>query len=356
VRVVGFRVYSFRLPLVAPLTLAGLKLRAREGLLLELVDEDGASGWGEASPLPGFSRETLEVAEQGLFQCAARAVERDASEELPELRGIPPSARFGFETALWSLRAAEGRSLPEVLSPGARRDAYNVSVAALLAGTPEAVLEDALLVRRTGYRAVKLKVGGGTVEEDAELARAVAGRLGGSVALRLDANRAWDLEEAMGFLDRLGGVTFEYLEEPLARSGELGELVREAGAPVALDESLTDLQPEVLNEHSYAKAVVLKPTLLGLSRSLRFAEEATRLGMTPVVSAAYESGVGTAALVALAAALGDVPAGLDTYRRLADDVLEARLALPASEVDVRRLFAAPLAVDRGRLTIVGEGP
>ena len=77
---------------------------------------------------------------------------------------------------------------------------------------------------------------------------------------------------------------------------------------------------------------MLKPTLLGgISRTLRMAERALRRGMTPVVSSAYESGVGTAALVALAAGIGDrpVPAGLDPYRAMAEDVLETPLSLPA---------------------------
>jgi O-succinylbenzoate synthase len=81
------------------------------------------------------------------------------------------------------------------------------------------------------------------------------------------------------------------------------------------------------------------------------AEQALRLGMTPVVSAAYESGVGTAALVALAAGVGEhpVPAGLDTYRALAGDVLEAPLGLPAPSVDVGQTAEASRRIDVGRL-------
>lgn len=341
--VARFGVYRFGLPLSTTFALAGRTLHMREGLLLELVGDDGASGWGEASPLPGFSGETLDEAERALSRLASSAVGRDASAIVTERRDVPPSSLFGFETALWGLRAAsDGRPLPEALSPHARR---SIAVAALLSGTPGQILEEADEIRRAGYRAAKLKIGGGTVEEDAKLARTVAGRLGGDVALRLDANRAWSLQEAVRFLDLVGGVSFEYLEEPLARSEELQTLVRETGAPVALDESLVDLEPEYLREHSYATSVVLKPTLLGLSRSLRFAEEASRRGMTPVVSAAYESGVGTSALVALAAVIGDAPAGLDTYRRLVDDVLVPRLELPAPEVDVRALFSRRLAID-----------
>ncbi len=115
------------------------------------------------------------------------------------------------------------------------------------------------------------------------------------------------------------------------------DLIEEYGVPVALDESLAGMEPDELEVHRYARSVVLKPTLLGgISRTLRMAERALLLGMTPVVSSAYESGVGTAALVAMAACIGDrpVPAGLDTYRIIAADVLETPLGLPAPGVDV----------------------
>ena len=71
--------------------------------------------------------------------------------------------------------------------------------------------------------------------------------------------------------------------------------------------------------------------------------------MAAVVSPSYEAGVGTGALVALAAAVGGEPAGLDTYRALAEDVLDAPLPLPAPMVDVRGTMEAARVVDVNRL-------
>jgi o-succinylbenzoate synthase len=211
-------------------------------------------------------------------------------------------------------------------------------VSALISGPPDEALEEARRIRSAGYEAVKLKVGGRAVEEDIELVHALNEELGSTVALRLDANRAWSLEEAERFARGTAGLRFEYVEEPLADPAQLPSFVGTSGVPVALDESLAGMEPETLEAHPYARAVVLKPTLLGgLSRTLRFAKRASDLGVKPVISSAYETGIGTAALVALAAGVGEeeVPAGLDTYRRLAGDVLHPRLDLPAPRVDVR---------------------
>jgi hypothetical protein len=53
--------------------------------------------------------------------------------------------------------------------------------------------------------------------------------------------------------------------------------------------------------------------------------------------------------VALAASVRKVPAGLDTYRVLAEDVIEAPLPLPAPTVSVRETLEAAIVVDMGRL-------
>jgi O-succinylbenzoate synthase len=189
-------------------------------------------------------------------------------------------------------------------------------------------------------------IGTRTVAEDVALVRALGEGLGEDISLRLDANRLWDYEEAAEFVRGTAGVRFEYVEEPLADPERLPDFVGEFGVPVALDESLVGMEPEKLE--AFAVAFVLKPTLLGgISRTLRAAGRAHRLGVTPVISSAYESGVGTAALVALAAGIGDRPvaAGLDTYHMMAEDVLETPLNLPAPSVGVRETEDASRTID-----------
>ncbi len=355
-KLAGFDLYGYSLPFTRPPTLKGRSLRRREGLLLRLAGDDGSEGWGEAAPLPGFSAESKGEAAEQLRRLAGSMMGREATEDWVdpdgefgrELDRVAPSVRFGFELAVWNLYAASsGKALPELVASHPRAV---VPVNALISGSPEEALGEARRMRDTGYPSVKLKVGARTVAEDAALARALGEELGEGVSLRLDANRAWGYEEAAEFVH--GAARFEYVEEPLADPARLPEFVGEFGVPVALDESLVGMGPEELEENSYARAVALKPTLLGgISRTLRVAERALRLGVTPVVSSAYESGVGTAALIALAASVAErpVPAGLDTYRSLAEDVLEELLDLPAPSVDVMEAAEASRTVVLRRL-------
>jgi O-succinylbenzoate synthase len=358
VNLAGFDLYRYGLPLRRPLALKGATLRCREGLLLRLTGEDDSEGWGEISPLPGLSEESLDEAAVQLRRLAGGLLGHLLTDDLIDPDGAfvrqlehiapAPSVRFGLELAIWNLYATfSGKVLPELVASQPRE---SVPVNGLLSGPPDEVLEGARRMRNTGYEAIKLKVGARTVARDVRVVRALGEELGEAVSVRLDANRAWGYEEAAEFAS--GVARFEYVEEPLADPARMSDLAREFGVPVALDESLVGMEPEELEERRYARAVVLKPTLLGgISRTLRMAERALRLGMKPVVSSAYESGVGTAALVALAAGIGErpVPAGLDTYRALAGDVLDSALALPAPSIDVGETAVASRAVDVSKL-------
>jgi O-succinylbenzoate synthase len=356
VRISGFDLYRYDLALSEPVTLKDATLHRREGALIRLTTDDGSEGWGEAAPLPNFSPESLQDSIEQLRAIASELVNRKLSvnplksDDTPftELTSLTPSGRFGLEVALLNLLSTHHRkTLPELLGDD---PAKVVQTSGLISGSVEKVLAEASSMAGEGYRAVKLKVGRRIVSEDAEIVRRVGEILGGGVSLRLDANRAWRFDEALEFARRISGTRVEYVEEPLAAPTRLGELAREWGLPVALDESLVGMGSEDLGRHAYAKAIVLKPTVLGgVSRVLDLARRAKALGMAPILSSSYESGVGIGALVALAASVRKVPTGLDTYRVLAEDVIEAPLPLPAPTVSVRETLEAAIVVDMGRL-------
>ena len=60
-RIARVDVFRYELPLARPLVLRTCICTSRSGLLLRFEDGDGAFAFGEAAPLPGFSREHLEL-------------------------------------------------------------------------------------------------------------------------------------------------------------------------------------------------------------------------------------------------------------------------------------------------------
>ncbi len=344
-QITSFSIYRYKIPLTAPLKFPMRRLYRREGLLLRIAGDNGAVGWGEVAPLPGFSREHLQQATRQAFKLKrvmtgrttpiGDGVPDETLAEITEEMDLVPSVHYGFELGMRALYAeAQEKVLTDVMQAPARS---SVSINALLTGDRDEVVKQAEKMRAEGFKAIKLKVGQQDVPEDVARVKAVSEVLGPGTALRLDANRAWDMEEAEEFAEGVADVPFEFIEEPLYDPSGLPDLAQSTGLPLALDESLLDLTPETLAGHDYVKAVVLKPTLLGgLDYVCRMGRTAADLGVKPIISGAYEGGIGTIGLIALAACIGDedVPVGVDTYRWLKQDVMRPRIKMNGGRVDV----------------------
>ena len=352
------RLYRYRLPLNPPVRWGGEAHTHRAGLLVAM-ESGGTVGWGEAAPLPGFSKETLAEAETALRPVAAaasapvtfhRAEPFAVSVSLGEVQtcDLPPSAAFAVESAVADLFARHTRqSLAALLHPHARPA---VSVNALVDAGPAEMGATARDCLAGGYRTLKVKVGRRDPRDEAKAVRAVREVMGEAGALRLDANQAWSWGEACAFAEALQGADIAYIEEPLADPSGLEDWYRETGCPVALDETARTMIPDAWTPHEGVEAVVLKPSLTGLRATLNWMRVAAERGGRVVCSSAYESGVGMRTLVALAAgAPTDEAAGLSPYGRLSADVFVRSLFQPGPQVDVAQVLA-PRSVDESCLT------
>ncbi len=359
------QIYRYDLPLARPLPIGGSRsLANRSGLILELIDDSGSVGLGEIAPLPGSSRETLEEAEQAAIFLA----ERIRGAEIPlgletmtsgfedwigEL-GLPPSVRCGFEAAVLGLIALQqGVPLERLLCDEPLRA---IAINGLLSGTAEEVLASAFALAQRNYPAMKLKVGSRPLAEDIDLVKKVSHAIPPGVALRLDANRAWNYDTAIAFAAGIQDCAIEYIEEPINDPTELGAFMEETDLPVALDESLVEAPELITSTDPWLDAVVLKPTFLGgFENTIKLARLAIDLGITPVISAAFESGVGLCALAALAAAVdlhGDTAMGLDTQDWFAETLLRSRLVVLDGHLSLRQVGDAGQSVDWKKLTEV----
>lgn len=336
-KIARLTVHRYRLPLREPLRLGSAVVQAREGVLVRAETESGAVGWGDAAPLPGFSRESLDDVRRELARCAMDAGAWPAVLGTPVLdaftsllSGCSSSARFAVESALTCAAAAEAGVSPGQFLLG--READRCMVNALVASAPEEWAERARALAASGFSVIKLKVGRFPMALEVACFRAAV-EAAPDVRWRLDANRAWSALIARGFAQEVGGLPIDYVEEPV-RAGFALPAEWPASIPVAWDETLQEHEPPPAVP-APVKVWVIKPTLAGgLARAIRLAGEAARQGIAVVFSSAYESGVGVRMLAELAAATGGV-AGLDTYRVLAEDVLTPGLVVSGGAMDVR---------------------
>jgi len=325
------RFFSFSLPLKSPLHLGDAKFSQREGFVIRITNEQGNVGWGEISPLPGFSQENCNE----ITEACATLLSWLPGEQVPDgceqLNGafdhwlgqhsLPASVRFGAESAVLNLLAAAQQIPLQRLLSGSERQ--TVVVNALFTGSSAAILTRTEQVVREGYRAVKLKVGRQRLNDDMALTKQVWELLRDRADLRLDANRAWKLEEAMTFAEGIADCRIEYIEEPCKTMIELERFARDSHLPVALDESVLNMNPSALANFKFASAIILKPTLIGgPEQAARLARSAHRLGIKTVISSSYESSLGIGFLACFTAAVtdGETPAGLNTLSVFAHDL------------------------------------
>jgi L-alanine-DL-glutamate epimerase-like enolase superfamily enzyme len=177
-----------------------------------------------------------------------------------------------------------------------------------------------------GYGVLKLKVAAGALEADVERVAAVR-RAHPDARIRLDANGAWTEAEATTALASLARFDIELVEQPVRASAvrALGRLRRRRLLSVAADEAVSGPGAvEALIEQRAADLLVLKPMRLGgPRRSLAIARRAAEAGVPSFVTTTFDSSIGTATALHLAAALGGGrPAdGLSTVDHLSADLV-----------------------------------
>ncbi len=302
--------------LVTPLQTARRRWEQRSVLELHLTGECGATGRGEAAPLPGYSPDELDSVHSALSALELEVTPRAGALELVQLveRLLPaslPSARFALQTALLDrLALAQGRPLWSVLQellPAGDEPARAIELSGLLSSAePERGLAEAERLHAQGLRCFKIKIGPGRLlPAQAELLARLRERWGASVSLRLDANRSLTADGLSASAAELVSLQPELVEEPLAEPGM--ELLSSLPFDWALDESLQELAlPHVaeLCRLPRCRALVLKLTALGgFGAGAELARCARARGKAALVSHALDGPIGWLASAHFALAL-----------------------------------------------------
>lgn len=293
------KLYRYELPMDSGVILREERLKQREGFVVEL-ELDGETGRGEIAPLPGFSLESMDDAYSQLVEQLALWRE-GRTFELDELY---PSVAFGLSMAQLELE----NQLPQ-------SGCYQA--APLCSGDPDELLPK--LNAMTGDKVAKIKVGLYEPIRDGMLVSLFLESIP-DLTLRLDANRAWTAEKAQQFAKKVapslrGRIAF--IEEPCQAPGDSFSFAINTGIAIAWDETLQHAIRKddfKLEDFNGAKAIIIKPTLIGsVQRCIELIERAKALGIKAVISSSIESSLGLTQLARLAQwQLPDEVPGLDT--------------------------------------------
>lgn len=328
------KLFSYDLKFKNPISFKDNNLDSRVGFIIRISDDNGNIGLGETAPLINFSKETYESTKDELLSFTREYDNKEIlSDILNRISTFSPSVRFGLESALLTLQAAKKElALSELLNPTSMQP---VKLNALLNGSDDHILK---LIDENKFEAYKLKIGRREIDKDILLIEDIQKRLSPDSRLRLDVNQMLDEDNAFKLLERLSPEKIEYIEEPFENLEALKKYLdsQNNNLLVALDESLVDLNPEDLNRFPRLSAIILKPTLLGFTKSMMFARKAKELNIKAVISSSFESTIGLYILASMAAVIDNgLPVGLDTASSFKESITAENLKIENGEINLK---------------------
>ena len=275
------KLYRLEVPLAAPYKLSFGPVTRFDTLLVEVQDDDGRTGLGEATLLTGYTDETVDGAWELMQRLAAGFPGLSPVRCVELLRGVTQAAPFaatGLATAMEMLQAS---SWLRVKEPA------RVPLLGVVNGSTASELEvEVEQLLNEGFATLKVKVGF-DADEDARRVRLIQATVAGRCRLRIDANQGYDRDEACAFAAALDPAGIELFEQPCAAGDwDAAQAVAAVSTvPMMLDESIYGIADiERAAKLGAARFIKLKLMKMGsleaLAAGLRRIRE---LGMEPVL-------------------------------------------------------------------------
>ncbi|MBI3709069.1 MAG: mandelate racemase [Proteobacteria bacterium] len=238
-------------PLPTPVTTSVGAITEAPLLLIDVETEEGVTGRAYLFAYQRFALRPLDDLVRSLAELikgdwvAPFEIDRELRAGFTLLggaRGLAGLAVAGIDMALWDALAI-GRGVPLAVLLGGRPKpipAYNslgMVSARVAAGEAAKALEG-------GFRAVKIKIGWPTLDEDLAVIRAFRKNLPGDAALMVDFNQSLTATEAIRRGHALDGEGVAWIEEPV-RADDFASCARVAAAlttPVQIGENFAGPQ------------------------------------------------------------------------------------------------------------------
>lgn len=333
------------LPMRKPLRMSSHTITRGPVLFVRVTARSGQQGWGEAGVDPAMSGETLRGMSAAIEEhLQPRVVGSSALERVAISRSFTSiygngSAKAALDMALVDLLGKSyGLRAVDVLG-GASRNGARVLRLVGGSGDVDRDVEEALQLHEQGFRAFKLKVGVMPIAKEMVTVRRMRDAMGPGALLCADANMAWDVETAKGFMRSIREADVAFVEQPVP-AGDLPRMLAVAKAshiPLCADESLHGIGDiQALAGVGAIGGVSLKTVKFGgLTNMCQAAIVAHHLGLSINLAMLVESSLASAAMVHAACAMPQLDWGVSLgHLLLSEEPIQSRLSVAGDEVRV----------------------
>ncbi|TRO65348.1 o-succinylbenzoate synthase [Christiangramia sabulilitoris] len=281
------------------------------------ISDGGNFGIGECGILRSLSYDDKPDYEEKLkWTCNNINMGREMLWE--ELREFP-SIQFGVEMAFQSLEAKH----PFLLYPSDFTNGKSaIPINGLIWMGDKTFMKNQISEKiAAGFNCIKLKIGAIDFETELDLLQAIRSEFSErDIELRVDANGAFNPQDAMEKLDRLAQFDLHSIEQPIKQGQieEMADLCRKTPLPIALDEELIGLtnvtDKENLIQIVNPQYAIFKPSLIGgIKGTVEWKNICEAQGVKWWITSALESNVGLNAIAQWTYTLKpDLPQGLGT--------------------------------------------
>ena len=296
-----------------------------QNLFVEIL-KDGITGWGESAPGKTEGAKTAQEVQAHLKRLLDTGIDNLSIHEIYQ-RGkdmeIPACAQAGIDIALWDWNSKKARlQLKELLGLPTPKTPTSITVGI---NPPEVVKERVeMILTNPDVKALKVKLGSpeGIEYDKLIYSQVVESTKKSNIAIRVDANGGWSVDEAKLMMKWLAERKAEYIEQPLVEGDEekLKFLFDGRPLPIFIDESCRFAE-DVANHYQYVDGVNLKLMKCGgITEALRILNVAKSHGLKTMIGCMSESSVSISAGAAITGIIDYVD--LDSHYNLDPDPSE----------------------------------
>jgi L-Ala-D/L-Glu epimerase len=282
-------------------------------VLVKMYTNEGHIGYGEACAWePEFYGETLESVSTTIEKYIAPKIIGQDPRNINHIMAIIDAnvaritcAKEGVDLALHDLVGKLLNVPVYTLLGGKFRDKIPVA-SEIGIDTPERMAQNALEILALGIRVIKIK-GSSDHALDVQRIKAVRAAVGDDIALRLDPNAAWDVNNTIKTMKLVENCNLQLLEQPVPAWDLKGmaHIKNHIGIPLMADESIWTPQ-DAIRISEYGAATILnikiaKSCGLHLAKKIEYVAES--LGLPCIAGTEIEPGFSLIAKLHLAASM-----------------------------------------------------
>lgn len=312
IRSINFRAYNYNF--TTPFATANNIYKTKESLIIEILFENNQLIFGEAAPLPGFSKETINDVITNLKSVISSLLNLDTINSPSEIFNIInsickyPSLNFALQSIFLKFFILNNH--PQFTNYSEKK----IKVNGILSLADNDIFQKTDLLIKQGYKTIKYKIGILNFDKELTTLIKIYQTYKNKIIIRLDPNGTFPNSLLNEYFNKLNELEFEYIEDPVNNLSDY-KILQSFIDKIALDSfnfKIDDLD-EIIKNYNI-KTFIIKPTIIGdIYKIINLLTNEKYKNINFIISSSFESNYSLPVLFYLASLRQNSTHGLNTF-------------------------------------------